>query len=68
MTGMAFEEIKAQIANLLSSLEDNPEDAHELQEMLRQHLAQLKAMGLSLPADLVQLDERLQKDLGGTPS
>jgi hypothetical protein len=59
---MALEELKAQIANLLTSLEDNPEDAHELHEMIRQHLAQIRAMGLTLPPDLVRLEERLDRD------
>ncbi len=61
---MAFEELKAQIANLLTSLEDNPEDAHELHEMIRQHLAQMRAVGHELPEDLVRLEAQLEKDLG----
>jgi hypothetical protein len=59
---MALEELKAQIALLLSSLEDNPEDPRELHEMIRQHLAQIKAMGLELPADLIELDAKLERD------
>lgn len=59
---MALEELKAQIAVLLTSLEDNPQDLHELHEVIRQKLAQIKAMGLSLPDDLVQLEKRLEAD------
>lgn len=58
---MALEQLQAQIAVLLQSLEDNPEDAHELHRLLRQHLEQFKAMGLPLPADLAQLEKRLEK-------
>lgn len=59
---MALEQLQAQIAVLLQGLEDNPEDAHELHRQLRQHLEQFKAMGLPLPADLVQLEKRLEKE------
>jgi hypothetical protein len=61
---MALEELKAQIALLLTSLEDNPEDIHELHEMIRQKLAQITAMGLPLPADLVELLRKLEIDFG----
>lgn len=61
---MALEQLQAQIAVLLQGLEDKPEDAHELHGLLRQHLEQFKAMGLPLPADLVQLEARLDKDFG----
>ncbi len=59
---MAFEELKAQIATLLEGLEDQPEDPRELYEMIREKLEQLKAMGLPLPADLVELEKRLETD------
>jgi hypothetical protein len=59
---MALEQLQAQIAVLLQGLEDNPEDAHELHRLLRQHLEQFKAMGLPLPADLAQLEKRLEKE------
>jgi hypothetical protein len=61
---MALDEIKARIALLLESLEDKPEDAIELHEMIRQHLAQIRAMGLDVPQDLVDLEARLEQDFG----
>lgn len=61
---MALEELKAQIALLLTSLEDNPQDIHELHELIRQKLAQITAMGLPLPADLVELEKKLEADFG----
>ena len=57
---MAFEELKAQIAVLLDSLEDHPGDLHELHQMIRQHLSQARAMGAELPADLVELERKLE--------
>jgi hypothetical protein len=59
---MAFEEIKAQIAMLLARLEENPEDAHEIHELIRERLEQMKAMGLPLPADLVRFEKDLERD------
>lgn len=60
---MALEELNARIALLLTSIEDKPEDLHELHELVRQKLAQLDAMGLPRPADLVQLEKKLDADL-----
>lgn len=59
---MALDELKAQIAVLLDSLEDHPEDLHELHQMIRQRLSQARAMGLALPADLVELERKLEAD------
>lgn len=60
---MALEDLKTQIAFLLTSIEDNPEDVHELHELIRQKLAQIKALGLPLPDDLVELERKLEEDL-----
>ena len=60
---MALEDLKTQIGFLLTSIEDNPEDVHELHELIRQKLAQIKALGLPLPDDLVELERRLEEGL-----
>lgn len=59
---MAFEGKKAEIALLLSALQDAPEDAHELYLRIMQKLNELKAYGMPLPADLVELERRLEAD------
>jgi hypothetical protein len=59
---MAFEELKAQVAMLLERLEEDPKDAHEIYELIREKLEQMKAMGLPLPADLVRLEQSLERD------
>ena len=59
---MAFEELKAQIAVLLGGLEDQPEDKHEPYELIREKLAQMRAMGMPLPNDLVELETELEKE------
>jgi capsid protein len=59
---MALEEIKAGISLLLEEMVNQPEDQHEIQEQLREKLREMRAMGLPLPADLVELEKRLDDD------
>jgi predicted nucleic acid-binding Zn-ribbon protein len=59
---MAFEELKAQISLLISQINNQPEDAHELYEALHQKLNELRVTGMPLPADLAELEQRMQKD------
>ncbi len=60
---MSFENLKAGIALLIEQMTDNPEDAHEIQESLREKLAEMRGLGLPLPQDLVDLERHLQQDL-----
>jgi hypothetical protein len=60
---MAFEEFRLQLAMLMDEIARNPADAHELQESLRERLAEMQALGLPLPDDLVGLEEFLEGDL-----
>jgi hypothetical protein len=60
---MAFEEFRLQLAMLMDEIARNPADAHELQESLREKLAEMQALGLPLPDDLVGLEEFLEADL-----
>jgi len=60
---MAFEDILAEINLLLTEMENQPEDAHELQLMLHEKLAEIRATGMPLPDDLVELEQRLLKDM-----
>jgi hypothetical protein len=48
---------------LMDEIAKAPEDRHELQESLREKLAEMQAMGLPLPDDLVDLEEYLEEDL-----
>ena len=59
---MAFEDIKAQIALLVEEMVKRPTDAPEIHETLREHLNELKAMGMPLPDDLVALEKQLETD------
>ncbi|TPI34755.1 hypothetical protein FJ414_19290 [Mesorhizobium sp. B3-1-6] len=60
---MALESLKAQISLLLEEMVNQPGDEHEIQEQLREKLRELRAMGMPLPADLVELEKRLDDDL-----
>jgi hypothetical protein len=59
---MAFEHIKAEIALLLERMQEQPEDRHELHLQIRQKLSELKAYGMPLPADLVDLERALDAE------
>ena len=60
---MAFEQFRAGIAMLLDEIAANPPNAHELQERIREKLAEMQGLGLPLPADLVGLEAYLEEDL-----
>ena len=60
---MPFESLKARMAMLLEQMIHQPEDMHELQETLREELAELRASGLPVPLDLVELEQRLEEQL-----
>jgi len=61
---MAFEEIKAEIALLFEQMVNQPEDMHELAESIREKLNAMRASGLPLPEDLVELEKRLNNETG----
>lgn len=60
---MSFEDLKVTIALLMDQMTESPQDEHELQESVREKLAELKAYGLPLPQDLVDLEKSLEQDL-----
>jgi hypothetical protein len=57
---MAFEDLKAEIALLLTQMENQPEDRHELYLQIREKLNEMRAFGLPLPDDLVRLEKELE--------
>lgn len=60
---MSFEDLKVGIAMLLDQMQEHPEDELELQETLREKLAEMRGMGLPVPDDLVELEKWLEEDL-----
>jgi hypothetical protein len=59
---MAFENIQAELGLLLTRMQNEPADRHELYLQVMQKLNELKAYGMPLPADLVQLERRLEAE------
>ena len=63
---MAFEDIKAEISLLLQEMVNQPEDEHELLEQVREKLNELRAMGMPLPEDLIELEKQLENRFPGS--
>lgn len=59
---MVFDELLLSINLLVQEMEDEPADAHELLEKIHLQLNQMKATGMPLPDDLVELERRLERD------
>ena len=57
---MAFEDIQARIALLVEQILNEPKDALELQELLREELNQIRGTGMPLPEDLLELERKLE--------
>jgi hypothetical protein len=59
---MAFENIKAELGLLLTRMQNEPEDKHELYLQVMEKLNELKAFGMPLPQDLVALEKALGEE------
>ena len=59
---MALEELQSQINLLVSQINNQPEDVHELYELLHQKLNELRGTGQPLPQDLLDLEKRMLKE------
>jgi hypothetical protein len=57
---MAFEDLQTRIALLFDEMTNQPEDEHQIAEQIREMLNEMRASGLPLPADLVELEARLE--------
>lgn len=60
---MAFDRLKTEIDIILANLQSEPQDPQELRMILQEKLAELRAYGMPLPQDLVDLEEALQSEL-----
>lgn len=59
---MERDELEAELSILLTELEGQPEDAHEIYLRLRQLIASMRAFGMAIPEDLVELESRLDSE------
>ncbi len=66
---MDVTELIAAINLLVGQMDHETDDLHEVHLKLRESLDQLKATGMPLPEDLVELERRLTADVeGAAPS
>ena len=59
---MALEEIEAEISLLLTQMENQPQDKHELYMQLREKLNEMRAFGMPFPEDLARLMKELEAE------
>jgi hypothetical protein len=62
---MAFEDLQTRIALLFEQMTNQPEDAHQLEEQIREMLNEMRASGMPLPQDLVDLEAQLEAGFEG---
>ena len=60
---MAFDRLKSEISMLLTQMQNQPEDVHELHEMILEKLNEMRGLGLPLPEDLVELEKKISRDI-----
>ena len=59
---MAFDAVKAEIGLLLTKMQNEPQDRHELYLQLMEKLNELKAYGMPVPQDLAELEAALEEE------
>ena len=57
---MAFEQLKVAITMLMDEIAKRPEDAHVLQEQLREKISEFKTLGLPIPEDIQAFEDALE--------
>ncbi|MCB1517656.1 MAG: hypothetical protein KDJ19_08605 [Hyphomicrobiaceae bacterium] len=57
---MAFEDLKARVALLFEQMVDEPEDSHEALIKLRETIAELRATGMPVPSDVLEIEQKLE--------
>ena len=64
---MEWDEIQAELSLLVTQMENQPQDRHEIYLQLREKLNGIRAMGMPLPDDLVRLERELEAEFAGKP-
>jgi hypothetical protein len=59
---MAFDALMAEISLLLTEMENQPEDRHELWMQLVEKISEIRAMGMPVPDDLLKMEKELGKE------
>ena len=61
---MDFQAIQDEIGYLLQEMENQPEDVQELRLQIHEKLNEMRAFGMPVPADLLELEKKLEADFG----
>jgi len=64
---MAFEQLKIAITMLMDEISKRPDDAHILQEQLREKISEMKTMGLPVPDDIQAFEDALEAEFEVAP-
>jgi hypothetical protein len=56
---MAFDDLKAELGILMTKMQNEPADRHELYLQLMEKFNELRAFGMPLPQDLVDFENAL---------
>lgn len=59
---MDLDELEAAISLLVTQMENQPEDRHEIYLQIREKLNEMRAFGMPLPSDLIKLKEELEAE------
>ena len=59
---MNMDDIKAELGILMTRMQNEPEDRHELYLVVMEKLNAMKAYGMPLPEDLVKLEAALEAE------
>ena len=56
---MSFEDLQAEISLLLTQMENQPEDPHELHELMREKINEMRAFGQPIPENFLKFEKEL---------
>lgn len=59
---MAFDELKAEISLLLTQMDNQPEDRHEMWLLLVEKMSEMRAYGMPVPDDFKRMEAELAKE------
>jgi hypothetical protein len=59
---MALESLKAEIGMILETFSNPPHDRYELYIQLKEKINEMRAFGMTPPADLLEFEARLDKE------
>lgn len=59
---MDIDDVKAELGILLTRMQNEPADRHELYLMVMEKLNEMRAFGLPVPDDLVKLEAALEAE------